>query len=415
MIRTIIKKEILENITSYKFAVIISLSTILILTSFFIMSRNYQHRMENYEILQPKAGEPTAIIPPTPLSIFANGLDANLCRSYEIRFGGQIQVGSKQQSVNTLFQLFTTPDLLYIVKIIMSLCALIFAFDRISGEKSSGTLRMSLSNSVRRSNLIIGKWIGGFVSLIVPFLLACLTATVIVTLSPQIQLNGDDWTKLILFLFSSVLYIAIFFSLGLLISGLTHQTSSSLVISLFLWAIMIFVIPNLGNILAKQFVHLPSVQQLETKRQQIWIKEVFERIHQGKSGTEALNNINDENDRLMSDYRSRFEQVVNTARNITRLSPAAAFTFLASDLTGTGLYEERKIKNSIIQYKNLIWNKPTDSDGNLVGDFPVFSYKRSSVKEILSHESMSNILIIILFNVLFFTAAYVVFLRYDVR
>jgi hypothetical protein len=107
--------------------------------------------------------------------------------------------------------------------------------------------------------------------------------------------------------------------------------------------------------------------------------------------------------------------VVNTARNITRLSPAAAFTFLASDLTGTGLYEERKIKNSIIQYKNLIWNKPTDSDGNLVGDFPVFSYKRSSVKEILSHESMSNILIIILFNVLFFTAAYVVFLRYDVR
>jgi hypothetical protein len=103
MLRFIIKQEILQNLTSYKFTIIIILSIVLILVSMFIMYRDYQLRAENYEILQPKSNEPIAIVPPTPLSIFAKGLDENLTRSYEIRFGGQIRVGSKQQLVNNLF------------------------------------------------------------------------------------------------------------------------------------------------------------------------------------------------------------------------------------------------------------------------------------------------------------------------
>lgn len=90
--------------------------------------------------MQPKSNEAIAIIPPTPLSIFAKGLDKNLCRSYEIGFGGQIKVGSKQESVNNLFRLFTTPDLLYIVKVILALCAMLFAFDMVSAARRRNAL-----------------------------------------------------------------------------------------------------------------------------------------------------------------------------------------------------------------------------------------------------------------------------------
>ncbi|MFB0521102.1 MAG: hypothetical protein ACETWD_06685, partial [Desulfatiglandales bacterium] len=70
MLKSIIRKEILSNLLSYKFSIIIILSTILILVSIFVMYRDYCLALENYENLQP---ESAAVIRPTPLSIFAKG------------------------------------------------------------------------------------------------------------------------------------------------------------------------------------------------------------------------------------------------------------------------------------------------------------------------------------------------------
>ncbi len=78
MLKSIIRKEILLNLLSYKFSIITTLSTILILVSIFVMYRDYGLARENYEILASEGA--AAVIPPTPLSIFAKGLDENLCR-----------------------------------------------------------------------------------------------------------------------------------------------------------------------------------------------------------------------------------------------------------------------------------------------------------------------------------------------
>ncbi|MFB0524166.1 MAG: ABC transporter permease [Phycisphaerae bacterium] len=408
MLKSIISKEILHNLLSYKFSIIIILSTILILVSIFVMYRDYCLALDNYEILQQEPEYTIAVIQPTPLGIFAKGLDENLCRSYESGPAGQISVSSKQQSVNILFKLFTAPDLLYVVKVIMSLCATLFAFDMVCGEKEIGSLRQSLSNSLKRPILIIGKWIGGFISFILPFFIAVLLGTIFVTLSPMVDMNPDSSLKLGLFLLSSVIYLAVFFSLGLLISCLTHRSSTSLVISLFVWAILVFLIPNLGNIMARQFVQIPTVQQLELKREHSWIKNRFEKRSAARSEHEEMDSrIRAENDKLTEDYRNRFNRLVKVSQNITRISPAAAFTFLATDIMGTGMAEERRLKRAVLQYI-----KDGDDDN---GDKPVFSYRRSSIREVLGMGGLSSCLILILFNILFFTGAYVTFLRYDVR
>jgi ABC-type transport system involved in multi-copper enzyme maturation permease subunit len=371
------------------------------------MYRDYCLALENYEILRMKSDESIAVIPPTPLGIFAKGLDENLCRSFG-GSSGRIEVSSKQQSVNNLFKLFTAPDLLYIIKVILSLCAMLFAFDIVSGEKETGTLRQSLSCSLKRPILIIGKWIGGFISFILPFFIAVLLGTIFVTLSPMVDINAQNWAKLGLFLLSSVIYLAVFFSLGLLISCLTHRSSTSLVISLFVWTILVFIIPNLGNILARQLVRIPTVQQLELKLQQSSIKRRFE-IHKVDDSEgddserwEIDRRIRAENEKFLEDYRNRFNRLVKVSQNITRFSPAAAFTFLATDIMGTGMAEERRLKRAVLQYLK-------DRDDKMLG------YQRSSVKEVLGRGGMSNCLILILFNILFFTGAYVAFLRYDVR
>jgi ABC-type transport system involved in multi-copper enzyme maturation permease subunit len=397
------------------------------------MYRDYCLALANHDILRMESGDRVEIIPPTPLGIFAKGLDENLCRSYEISREGIEIRNKKQKSVNNLFKLFTAPDLLYVIKVILSLCAMLFAFDIICGEKETGTLRQSLSNRLKRPILITGKWIGGFTSFILPFFMAVLLGTNYVTLSPMVGMNAQNWAKLGLFLLSGVIYLAVFFSLGLLISCLTHRSSTSLFISLFVWAILVFLIPNLGNILARQLVEIPTVQHLELKRRRNWIKGEFElrelkRRRDRIKGDFELRKVDDsrrqgiiirrmmaEIDKLNEDYRNHFNRLVKVSQNITRLSPAAAFTFLATDIMGTGMAEERRLKRTVLQSRNILIDWYMNENRDEKSKPPIFNYQRSSVKEILGQGGLSNFLILILFNILFFTGAYVAFLRYDVR
>jgi len=409
MLKSIISKEILHNLLSFKFSIITVLFTILILVSIFVMYRDYCLALENYEILQLESGARHAVIRPTPMSIFAKGLDANLCRSYEIG-GGDINVSSKQESTNKIFMLFTTPDLLYIIKVILSLCAMLFAFDVVCGEKEIGTLRQSLSNNLKRPILIVGKWLGGFVSFILPFFLAVILGAIFVTLSPMVDMNAQNWVKLGLFLLSSVIYLAGFFSLGLFISCLTHRSSTSLIFSLFAWVMLAFLIPNLGNILARQFVRVPSALQLEQIEEQLFLRFLAEtRIDESKSA-EARARMEIELNKITEDYRNRFNRLVELSQYITRISPAAVFTFLATDIMGTGLLEESRLKRAILQHASILKNWDGEKE-----ERPNFIFKRSSAKEVLSPKSLGNCFILVLFDILFFTGAYIGFLRYDVR
>ncbi len=422
MLKSIIRKEILSNLLSYKFSIITILSTILILVSIFVMYGDYCLALDNLDILRVESDDSAEVIPPTPLGIFAKGLDDNLCRSWELQGVGVEISSEKQKSLNDLFKLFTAPDLLYIIKVILSLCAMLFAFDMVAGEKETGTLRLTISNTVKRPILIIGKWIGGFTSFILPFFIAVLLGTIFVTLSPMVDINAQDWLKLGLFLLISVIYLAAFFSLGLLISCLTHRSSTTLVISLFVWTILVFLIPNLGNILARQFVEIPTVQQLELKRKQIMNRMRFElkRIPKNRADFEKrqmaleLRTIK-EGDQLDEDYRNRINRLVKISQSITGLSPAPAFTLLATDIMGTGVAEERRLKKAAQNYKDNVVEWYTDENRDEESEPPDFHYQRSSVKEILGQGGLGDCLILILFNILFFTGAYVAFLRYDVR
>jgi len=415
MLKTLILKEIKSNLTSFKFPVISLLSILLITTSFFIMTRDYHTRVENYQILQPGEDDPTALIPPAPLSILAKGLDENLCRSHEIRFGGQIRVGSKQQAVNNVFRFFTTPDLLFVLKVIMALAAMLFAFDAVSGEKETGTLKLTLANGLSRPAWVAGKWLGGFISFITPLLITMILGLTLLQLSPQITFSTDDTAALSLILFTSTIYLAVFYTMGFFISTLTHKSASALVISLFTWTAMVFILPNLGNILARQMVTLPSVSQLEQQRDQIWIKQVFERIQGNVKTGDFESNINRDNEKMMADYRMRFNQRVRLSKNMTRLSPASALTFTLTDLAGTGLLEESRLKSAVLDYKDRVFGRETDSDGNVVGEIPRFTYNRYGLADRLNSETWANIGILLLFCLLFIVSSFVGFLRYDVR
>jgi ABC-type transport system involved in multi-copper enzyme maturation permease subunit len=412
MTGTIVRKEILANLVSYRFYVIILLATVLVATSFFVMARDYKGRLADYQLIRPEPGAPIAVLPPHPLSIFAKGLEESLTRSFEAGSTG-IEVRAGQASGNVIFSFFPAPDLAYIIKVVLSLVALLFGFDAVSREKEAGTLKLTLANAVSRSALLLGKWAGNVLCLTVPFLLVTGLGLAVMSFDPDLRLSPAAFGRLALVLAAGLVYIALFLSLGLLVSSLVRRSATSLVVLLLVWSVLVFILPNLGTLLARQIVDVPSVKALSEKREQIWTREVLlTYTDQGSWGSRIMA-MNDEFDRLEEDYRLKFDRLVRLSRAINRISPAASFMDAATEIAGTGVGEETRLKAEVTRYKNQVL--PSLAQDRTARQAPAFTYRPRPLAEILADGGLVDLAWLIVFNVILFAAGYAAFIRTDPR
>ncbi len=412
MIRIIAGREIRQNIDSFKFAIISLIMTVLVATSIFVMYRDYTVRLRNYAASQPETGNVTALVRPNPMSILVKGLDENLGRAFNIGHGGTIEASSKQEAVNMVFGFCSAPDMLFVVRIVCSLAALLFAFDMISGEKESRKLSLVFSNSVRRTDYIAGKWLGGFFSFIVPFTVLYLAGCVVLALLPDVPVGGGELLRLTSFYAGSFLYLAFFFTLGMMISSLTKSSASSLIIALFAWALIVFIIPGLAVSLSRQHADIPSSAQMEMLRRHIWVKGKYYAYtvpdEEKVSGLGAY--LNEEDNKLAADFRGKYNRLVGITQALSRISPSAAFTYFATGIAGTGLDDERRLKDMLVEYRNTVWKLKTSHGG----DIPGFDFRPPPLS-LCIHRTLIDILIIALYLLLAFTVSFTAFTVYDVR
>ena len=425
MVGTIARKEIAANLLSYKFFAVMALTTVLLLTSFFVMYEDFKARQADYELIRAKPGEAVAVIPPNPLSIFAKGLDEAMTRSFEVSVIG-INVRAGQASGNPIFAFFPAPDFVYVVKVILSLVALLFGFDQVSRERESGVLRLMLSNPVSRGTVLLGKWLGNFASLAVPFVIVSLLGFAVMNLDPGIRFGANGTARFLILLAVALVYIGLFLSLGMFVSALTRRSASTLVVLLLLWTVVVFILPNLGTLVARQIVDVPSVKALSEKRQQIWTREVLlmlvERRQAGQAasagtrttGDEArkhFDTINEEQDRLEDDYRLKFDRLVALAKAINRLSPSAGFVYATTELAGTGIGEESRLKGEIIRYKDSVLAEMMRG----AKQAPAFSYRYRTVSGVLAEGALLDLAGLAVLAIVLFALGFVAFVRYDVR
>jgi len=413
---TVARKEIVSNLLSYKFFIVLLLMVLLVATSLFIMHRDFSGRVADYQLIRPEPGEPIAVVPPNPLSIFAKGLENAMTRSFEVGSTG-IEVRAGQASGNIIYAFFPAPDFLYIVRVVLSLVALLFGFDQISREREQGTLKLLLSGPVSRAQVLLGKWLGNFLSLAVPFLLVTLLGTAILLFDPDVRFTAGQLGRLGLILALALLYLAFFLSLGMLVSALTRRSATSVIVLLFVWALLVFVLPNLGTLVSRQFVHVPSVRALSEKREQTWTREVLLGIGRGANWADHMRTISQENDRMEEDYRLKFERLVRLSRNINRLSPAASLLDAATEIAGTGIGEEIRLKGEVVRYKNAIIDDiiADRAAGKREARYQAFAYRPRPLAEIFAAGALFDMAWLAVFNVLVFALAYAGFVRYDVR
>lgn len=425
MTTTICRKEIVSNLLSYKFMTVMLLMLFLCSCSFFIMYRDFKLRQADYDLVRPKPGEPIAVQPPNPLSIIARGLDDSMTRSYKISpIGITVQGGERPNG--ELFAFFPTPDFLYVVKVVMSLVALLMGFDQISREREDGTLRMILSNGVSRAQVLVGKWLGNLLSLALPFVLISSLGFVLLQLDSGIRLTADLVIRFLLILGTALLYMAGFLSLAFLISALTRRAATSLVTALAAWGIIVFLLPNLSTLIARSFVETPSVQALSEKREQIWTREILLAITSSRAAATAssrnadpfashFHEISREQDMLEESYRGKFKSLTRLALGLGRLSPSAVLVEAVTEAAGTGLEEADRLKWNVISYKNRILDAVIAGSDAPHDPIPAFDYRPRPIANVLGTAAAVDLGLLAFTAVALLVLAHLCFVRYDVR
>ncbi len=300
MIWGIAKKEFLLNVMTFKFAIGTILCIVLMAVFMPVLVNDYQQRLKDYNAnvsatqaeLQKAKVYHTIFMgwrhyvyrPPAILSVFSKDMKHNVGDSVRIGVYEVPELSASSAEVNPYASILPTLDISLIFKIIISVLALLVACDVISNEREQGTLKLMLSAGVARYQILLGKLLAGWITLLIPVTVAFITGLLIWQFSAMIDLTSDDWVRIGVVYFASLIFTSVMYSFGLFASCLTKRSSLSLLLTLFFWMFFIIVVPNLSSHLATFMRPLEPEDAMEKRLQEI-------RERQQKERREAENQI----------------------------------------------------------------------------------------------------------------------------
>lgn len=415
-ISAIFYKEIRENILTFRNVITTVLCLILFLASVPVLYNDYRARVTNHD-LGDIDGEfsfgnrPLLAKKPEPLSIFARGLDADMGRLI-IVWKGQITQQPGGTPVDTgeknyLLSLFHVPDFSYLVKTVLSLLALFFAFDLICGERGRGTLRLMLANPVSRSEILLGKWLGGYVSFLMCVLPGLALMLIAVTLLPMVSLDGEAWLRIGVIIALSFVYLSLFFLLGLFISTRVRRPETALILILLVWLIWVVGVPNFSSLIARRIYPTPTPTEIWTEKRSLGegiTRQEYYR-HCWKTNFEVLRRVRNQ---------------ATLAQYLSRVSPLGSYVAAATTMARTGVEETHRYKEYVIRWdkqrrelegspRRPTWDKARRKQEGIS-----FAPTEMTLQDGLA-TIVLDLALLILFNVVFFMGAYLSFMRYDIR
>ena len=292
MLNTLIQRELLNNLMTFRFTAVFLITLLLVVANTFVLIQDYEQRVENYHDAVEKHDSETKAAktysstflfvdrPPNPLSIFNVGLDKRLGNVVSINHGfiPTLWDSYMHGTDNPFIAFFSSIDIVYIFEVILSLMGLIFAYDSIAGEREGGTLRLVLAHPIRRGYIIIAKYISTMVCLFIPLLLSLLLSLIL--LIGSIPFSTDDYLRICGIVFTSMVYLSLFYLIGMLISIVSRRTGTALMLAMFVWGFLILVYPNLIRATLNQGAELESLTKTATAVIQQEFDEFERKRHQ---------------------------------------------------------------------------------------------------------------------------------------
>ena len=489
MIGHIAKKEIHHNLTTLRFALMIILLPLLMIANALIYgygddgyitrvnayNKQIEKKLSHVETHAAQSlGELAVMGPgdmpkrPSPLQFCANGSDEVIPRSVIMKEYGAASRSSRggefesyawkgpwtlRYPLNSFDEGSATRRIKIdwvFIGMLMSFFAILFTFDAIAGERSSGTLSLIMSNTVSRGQVLLGKYLGAFLTLMVPLVIGILMNLLVIQLSGSLSFDSGTSLRILGMVGLFGLLVSIFIFLGLFFSSRVSNAITSLVWLLLTWVFLAFVFPNLLGIFVGNLNPIPSVDEVSLRRKAQLEQSSDQFQPWGARGEPLSSKLNQapstenpaatrrwatyfttqkgiETESIDEHIDQQFRQV-QLARDLTQISPIATFQYAMEGLANTGIVsymnfvkQARRYRQVFIDFiktedqsdpeslhiypvKEGLSQKPVDPDA-----VPVFT-EQVSYRSVLTQVGL-----LVLFNLLFFIMAQVSFLMSEVR
>jgi ABC-type transport system involved in multi-copper enzyme maturation permease subunit len=488
MFTTVVMKELKGILLSQKFTLTFGVVSVLILMSILAGISEYIAGTRQYDTAVQLAEQELreasnwmsirgrALRPPDPLMVFVSGVHNDIGRFSEISGRETVKLLHSVYSDDPIFAVFRSLDLMFIVQVVLSLFAILFTYDAITGEREGGTLQLSLANPLPRRTFILAKvtgiWAGLLLSLSVPIVLGLLLVSL-----AGVPLAASDWLRIGGLLGGSLLYFTVWVVAGVAISTWTRTAPVSFMACLVLWICTVLILPRVGVLAAEQLIGVPTVAEVDAQKdgfaKAAWEKEMAALSDRWKKREEGMQGLTkdqreayrdehmwqwmQEEDagrkkvqadidayglRLQEDVRNKRSAQERMAFILARTSPAAVYQLAAMGIARTSVELKNTTESSMEKYRTLftahVDRKQQESGGTGgfritvdsekgftfsaprergtldISDLPRYQASPVPVAEILTSAGWDG-MVLFLFGLASLALAVVGFHRYDVR
>ena len=465
MLKTIIIKELQNNLYSLRFHISFLLCIVIFVVGTIAFLKNHDAKMQEYskyraefknqlkETAESNAGKlavderafiwrprANAFISDCKDKYFPNRFNYS---AYNV-FGFEVGRGRTNPFLSTFQELNWS----FIASVILSFAVLLFTFDTISGEKETGALALVLSNSIPRAVLLFGKYTSAIMTTMVITIFGMVLSILIVLFSRKVDFTFTTLMETLGFLLFVFLFVSCTAAIGILSSVIAHKSNVSLLVSLTFWLVFVVVIPNTAIFWANKIF---SIEHIDTVNEKIrsahedlnknappgsWSAQTgnpFFPAHKLRADLQTKRNDAEMKIRNAY-YKDMFNQLEST-RFLTLVSPVALFDYANEAIVGGGYARFKKIWTDLHGYQGQFleffktldaadpdsphWYNPNEYYSTTrkpvtFGQVPVFEEKPLSLEARFSF--LKNYLVVmILYIGVVFSLSLVLFLRYDVR
>jgi ABC-type transport system involved in multi-copper enzyme maturation permease subunit len=473
MLTTLINKELKSIIQSPKFVGSFAVCSILILLSVYVGIVEYRAAVAQHEaatnLVDEELRQATSwdrlttksYRAPDPMQIFVSGVNYDIGRWSSIGNDEGVKLRHSAYSDDPIFAVFRFVDFAFIVMFVMSLIAIQFTYDAVNGERESGTLKLVFSNAVPRAKYLIAKCVGSWLGLALPLGIPVLLSLLLV-IGMGVPLDSGHWVKLGILIALSLLLFTFFIFLGVFMSTVTRRSSVSFLVALLVWVGFVMIIPRAGVMAAGGLIDVPRDAQIEAQRD-VYANEKWAEFIKGMTANDTScamtrskvndslhlalqNDINRYEAGLREENRPKKINQENLAWGLARLSPASAYQLAAMSLAGTSTQAKATYEESMEAYRTqfsqyvaakqeasgqtggirialqmddngqakMSVDASRDRDGLDVSDRPRFSPPTVSLAEAFG-PTIPDFGVLCFDILLVFAAAFVSFLKYDLR
>ena len=470
MLLTLIQKEIMHHILSARFVALLLMCLLLVPLTLHINHRNYLQNQVNYqESIKLSVAEtddaprnPPApdvevsklFLEPTPLSVFAKGLEESL-PSYLGMTRNGVKQGSTSLAEAPLSSALGNLDFLFIVSTVFSLLALLFTFDAVAGEREAGTLRITLANALPRDLFLWSKLIGGYIIFVLPFLVSFLLGLFLLVAQGFPLGEPDIFPRVLSLILVSLLYIGVFFAIGTVISTYLDNSKTALIVAFTVWVLAVLIAPRVGFLTAKLIAPTRPVQSvymektaiqnnLSAEKENVIGKKLTETLGTSINFNKSMEKINELRKPIDLEYRQKFLEQVNkiervyqhekkrqesVGENLSRITPTASVIYLVMNLTKTGKIRRNTYFLTGTRYYNQLeaeyFSTIADDQFATIARFTTPNPPKPSkivpppdiadtpLSETLRH-SVVDILLLCFFAIVLTTVAFLKFFRLDI-